>query len=181
MFMFLAMWFFQELEQKMIITKHFCNATCCWRLLVNRRDASNIICFCRSQSHSFAIKRISSIWMCFTRVNIHTVCDWLLVVSQHIIIFIISEVLEEAGHKVQFVKIPYRNVLEVVVNGENVFQCDQDKLDFGEHVIIQVLFSSKNTVWNCYSIKLNICNQKQNDYFNMFGCNITISINGSSL
>ncbi|KAK2156699.1 hypothetical protein LSH36_207g05039 [Paralvinella palmiformis] len=43
----------------------------------------------------------------------------------------LQNVLQEAGHKVEFVKIPYRNALEVMVNGEIVFQCDQDKLDFG--------------------------------------------------
>lgn len=54
-----------------------------------------------------------------------------------------SDVLQEAGHKVEFVKIPYRNALEVMVNGEIVFQCDQDKLDFGKHFIIKLNYHYK--------------------------------------
>ncbi len=46
--------------------------------------------------------------------------------------FLLTGVLEAAGHKVTLKESKDRNILEIFVNGQMVFRCDQQNLDFGK-------------------------------------------------
>lgn len=53
--------------------------------------------------------------------------------------FIIAALLVEDGHTVSFFKIPDRNVVEVIVNGETVYSCFIQDFQFGKHGLLYTI------------------------------------------
>ncbi|XP_060606989.1 UPF0728 protein C10orf53 homolog [Ruditapes philippinarum] len=63
----------------------------------------------------------------------------------------LKAILTKDGHTVVLVKIQDRNSVEITVNGENIFQCDINDLDYGsDGELDQLCIQAKDAVKKAY-------------------------------
>jgi hypothetical protein len=68
-----------------------------------------------------------------------------------------TAILTKDGHTVVLVKIQDRNSVEITVNGENIFQCDINDLDYGKQISLFITWKIKNCKKCLYIYIYEVC------------------------